>query len=92
MVSITSILFTKKGASYRLPNGPHGLSERAHRLVLQPECLLLDDPVVDEPLDLHLDGADVDDVAQERVAVEHDLGAGGVGVVRYHHVVQADGD
>ena len=39
-----------------------------------------------------IDGAEVDDVAEERVAVEDHLGARRVRVVRYHHVVQSHGD
>ena len=77
---------------YRLADGPHGLAERADGLVPEEEALLLDAAVVDEPLDLDLDGAEVDDVAEERVAVEDHLGARRVRVVRYHHVVQAHGD
>ena len=77
---------------YRLADGPHGLPERADGLVPEEEALLLDAAVVDEPLDLDLDGAEVDDVAEERVAVEDHLGARRVRVVRYHHVVQSHGD
>ena len=77
---------------YRLSHLPIFLLKNTRNSVFGIECFRVDVLPIDEPLDVNVDAAGDDDVGQDGVAVEDDLGLETVGGLRQHSFRHLDSD